>query len=126
MNATQYLQEVIDTVASCGNQGNDGFLAAASVANQWLGVKLSPEVQLSAARLAKDAVQAGLRQYVPGAKWFSPATAIEYASLVSKFNSIAAPSAEPLSAALLIANLGPTRRSPAPARPDLTAVPALP
>lgn len=109
MKPTEYLSIVARTIATHGHRDYTAFQCAAANANQYshyvterVGELDSPEeirdivnhekcVQQRAKEIAevvREQIKLGLAIYLPGEKYFNPVVAVEYATLVAKFNSV--------------------------------------
>lgn len=82
---SDYLAEVVRTVARYGHRDVTGFSRAITLANTYLGY--SQEHPGYAERVREFLVM-GQAQFVPGYKYFDATVAVEYAALVAKFNSL--------------------------------------
>lgn len=88
MTANDYLKSVAETVARLGHRDNQFFLQAATISNQALRSNFSDPVMLNEARRCRNSIDSGLKDFMPGARWFDAVTGIEYATLLATFNSI--------------------------------------
>ena len=87
MNANEYLKTVAITIATHGHRGNAGFIEAAHIANGAIRHPTDAGDPMLA-KAARDEVEKGLKYYQPIEEYFSPAVAVEYATLVAKFNTL--------------------------------------
>lgn len=81
MNADEYLTKVGRTIATHGHRGVREFEYAAMASH--LAGTSTPPAQADLANKVKRAIKNGLQSYVPGAQWFEPVVAVEYATLTS-------------------------------------------
>jgi hypothetical protein len=85
MNAQEYLNKVARTIATLGHRENAQFRIAFEVASCHAGDDDSM-AQVSAANSINKQIVRGLKSYVPGAKYFDPIVAVEYATLTARDN----------------------------------------
>lgn len=86
MTPQEYLTEVSRTIATHGHRGNGSFIEAARTGSA--GGATSYKNKYHVAEYVRDRIKEGLQFYVPGAAYFEPTVAVEYAALVAKFNSV--------------------------------------
>lgn len=92
ITATQYLNEVQQTVCSLGHRDNQKFQEAVEAARRGLALFVAinppPSVRHVMAKEVRNILKDGLALFMPGAQWFDSTTAIQYACLLAKFNSV--------------------------------------
>jgi len=83
MNAQQYLVHVARTIATHGHRDVREFQFCASQ-SQLKG--LTEPMTVAVANQVLATIGLGLKKYVPGAKYFDPIVAVEYATLTAHDN----------------------------------------
>jgi hypothetical protein len=90
VNATEYLQLVIERIACHGHRDVDFFNQAASRATVALNNNNNNNAahRLCYAKEVRDLIVEGLKIFVPGYRYFDVTVGVDYAFLVAKYNSL--------------------------------------
>jgi hypothetical protein len=97
MNAKEYLVLVVNTVSRYGFRDVDEFKSAATLAQNTGSEPSIIGTREDAANRVKALIARGLNKYVPGAIYFDPIVAVEYATLTAHDDfGTPAPAAKPI------------------------------
>jgi hypothetical protein len=84
MKMSEYMEQVVETIATLGNRGNDNFITAFHLAKGYLddAVELEYKDTLRVDRQLRQ----GLEYYVQGTQWFDSCVRYRYDELIVLHN----------------------------------------
>lgn len=84
----EFLSRVIYTVGLVGHRKNQFFIEALDKAKMALSLGLSDQGAMRKCEACRDLIHTGLQIFVPGASYYDPAAAEEYALLLDSVKQV--------------------------------------